>query len=458
MSTPPISTPTQTWQDWLKERLQLNLSMHHSTEIGNSLQRFEEALFSTSSRVTALICKQPANEPRRKFGDHDDFKRFLPDVRQSFEAFFVNKIGVSDDGKTPDSQSTSKLQLSREAFRYLSERCHLDIGFLYALSRSYLPAPRSFRSETDGFTSWYLVPIRIQVGCNDTRGQHATSTAGSNQMNPFHYLHLPRPGAADNGHGHPPVDIRGSHLAVHFSIRSSSNNENTDNSSSISLFVVNFLDGRYGKLIEEPRQRIQEALKGRAGNPAALDAQDVHIIIFSSVSRWWTNALQSINDQLVEHEKTLQEVADRTSNDENGAYFATLNKALHATAAHLHRYDSELTSILSTLGLLQARMQDRQDHRHLSFDDWGVTISQFEAVLALSHELEKKLKNILALVSARFWPPSTLSDGRIAVQSYSNRLRSKNGRKQCQDARDHASSARRNELLSRNRNAVSSSR
>jgi hypothetical protein len=100
-------------------------------------------------------------------------------------------------------------------------------------------------------------------------------------MDPFNYLHLPDA----------EVDIRGSCIAVH-----SSHDNSTGNSSFV---IFNMLDGRWAKVVEEPEVRIAEAIDHATRVECALSPYFPHLVYFTSVSRWWTNAISSINEQLI---------------------------------------------------------------------------------------------------------------------------------------------------------------
>jgi hypothetical protein len=126
-----------------------------------------------------------------------------------------------------------------------------------------------------------ILPIRIQVPCENKKKSHISGSAGRSQMNPLHYLHLSQPG----------VDIRGSHIAVYFVW-----NTHTKASSSI---VFNFQDGRWWRIVEEPISRIKEALGSAVRNGFGHDPFYIQGVFLTSALRWWNNALNSFNDQLI---------------------------------------------------------------------------------------------------------------------------------------------------------------
>jgi len=127
----------------------------------------------------------------------------------------------------------------------------------------------------------YFLPVRIQVKCTNSQLPHSSSTGGRNQLDPFHYLHLPDHGA----------DIRGSQIALYF-------RHNVQDGSTTAV-VINMTDGRWPQTVEEPQRRIKESLKHPEGVNLTQDPFFVHLIYFTSLMRWWTNALSSLNKQLI---------------------------------------------------------------------------------------------------------------------------------------------------------------
>ena len=117
--------------------------------------------------------------------------------------------------------------------------------------------------------------------CTDTQEAHVTSRAGSNQMNPFHYLHLPDQ----------KVDIRGSQIALNFGC--------TNHGQVTSMLAVNFIDGRWPKIVQEPEKRIKEVLQDDLLGNVTTDPFFIQHVYFTSIMRWWANALNSIHEQLV---------------------------------------------------------------------------------------------------------------------------------------------------------------
>ncbi|KAF2690742.1 hypothetical protein K458DRAFT_482942 [Lentithecium fluviatile CBS 122367] len=195
-------------------------------------------------------------------------------------------------------------------------------------------------------------------------------------MNPFNYLHLPNA----------EVDIRGSCIGIY-----SQHNTKTGNSTFV---VFSLLDVRWPKVVEEPQVRIAEAIKHSHETGQLKSPYFPHLVYLTSVVRWWTNAMNSVKDQLIAYDSTC--------------FYSTLNRALHSIAAHLHRYRPELNSLEATIRDIDRQLTEMR-HVHESTDDanrrlihgLAQTASQARATNDFGQELEKKLSNILALLFNR---------------------------------------------------------
>lgn len=190
--------------------------------------------------------------------------------------------------RAPIPADSSKLRISASAFRILICRLHLPAPFISALSSYHLPCGRGFGTRKDGNTGeffhemWYFLPLRVQYKCNDKATEHEGSTAGSNQMNPFHYLlHL-----SDIG-----IDIRGSRIAIFSRYDSVGKTMITT--------AISFMDGRWSKTALEPKTRIKECWERSKELDTPKDPFQVHCVFFTSALRWWTNTLDGVNEQLM---------------------------------------------------------------------------------------------------------------------------------------------------------------
>lgn len=183
-------------------------------------------------------------------------------------------------------KDSNKLRISGEAFRSLVAQLEVPLSFVSTITQLYLPAGRgfsmSFRSTNIMCSDfWYILPVRVQFKCSDKKQSHSASTAGSNQMNPLHYIHLPDA----------EVDIRGSQIAI-------LSRYSTDGKSTTTL-VFNLMDGRWSKSVEEPKRRLIEMFSHASKLDLDEDPFHVHAIYYTSTLRWWMNALNSINEQLI---------------------------------------------------------------------------------------------------------------------------------------------------------------
>jgi len=102
-------------------------------------------------------------------------------------------------------------------------------------------------------------------------------------MDPFYYLHL----------ANHDIDIRGGRIFLYFSY--------TPRNRSTSVIAVNMLDGRLAKTVEEPQKRIRDMLKSTSKLESSDDPCFIHLIYFASILKWWTNAVESIDAQLISY-------------------------------------------------------------------------------------------------------------------------------------------------------------
>jgi hypothetical protein len=102
-------------------------------------------------------------------------------------------------------------------------------------------------------------------------------------MDPFYYLHL----------ANHDIDIRGGRIFLYFSYKPGNR--------STSVIAVNMLDGRWAKTVEEPQKRIRDMLKSTSKLESSDDPCFIHLIYFTSILKWWTNALESIDAQLISY-------------------------------------------------------------------------------------------------------------------------------------------------------------
>jgi len=145
-------------------------------------------------------------------------------------------------------------------------------------------------------------------------------------------------------------------------------------------------------------------------------------------------------------EKRLQEEMDSEQNTTESV--STINRALHSIAAHLHRYRSELNSVegiiagLSTHYTILCERGAEGDAGKAS-RGFSQVLTQMQATNYFTQELEKKVQNILALVSktdASFCLPLTYTFA--ALQPYPDNQRPTACQQREGDAGDFARDAR----------------
>jgi len=186
----------------------------------------------------------------------------------------------------PQPRDAKRLRISGWAFRYLVSHYQVPPSFVTSVARFYQPAGKSFQIRTLSekvFCYWYHLPVRVQVHCTETQRGHASSTAGSNQMDPVHYLHLPDMG----------LDIRGSQISLFF--------RHDIDVNMTTAICVNYQDGRWSALVQEPENRLQECFEHPTNFRSMKNPLFIHLVYLTSVTRWWDNVLSSFNDQLIAH-------------------------------------------------------------------------------------------------------------------------------------------------------------
>jgi hypothetical protein len=238
------------------------------------------------------------------------------------------------------------------------------------------------------------LPIRVQVKVTARQCKDATSEADDGerpgQMNPFHRLHLPAV----------KLSILRSCVAVFSRVQPGARK--------VTFMAVDFMHGRWPSVALEPQQRIDEVMQ-RAGGSLDGDGHFAHFVYLSSAVRWWTNALNSVNEQLIAHELRLTTALG----GRGGALppleteLTNISRALHSIAAHLHHYLSELRSVQSIAADLLSHYECVQADRPTTETDrdrfgdasrsTSQVLSQIEATHDFAKELKKKTQNILRL-------------------------------------------------------------
>ncbi|KAH6890269.1 hypothetical protein B0T10DRAFT_314938 [Thelonectria olida] len=277
-------------------------------------------------------------------------------------------------------KSHGKLQISSQTFRLLLSSLNVPVAFVTALARPYMVCGAGFRrTSKQGWDHWCLIPVRMIVPCRVQAKDHTKSTAGSNQLDPFHYIHLS--GAK--------ADIRGSYIGLF--------TQYAPHQGGTTVACFSLLDHRLRDIIEEPLSRVRGAVRRWSGMGLTINPHFIHLVYLSSVLRWWNNVLLCFNQELVMHEKQLQkETAADTSAFSHES--KDINTSLHTMAAHLYRYKSELHRVENILSELRSAKfatigNAAQDNLRIEY-----LMSQLNAIRSFSNELESKVQNILALL------------------------------------------------------------
>ena len=270
----------------------------------------------------------------------------------------------------------------------------------------------------------------MQVKCKGTHRSHSNVT-DKGQENPNSYLHLP-------GHR---IDIRGSRIALYFRYNKVL--------ATTAMIAINLMDGRWSKSAEEVEVRIKEILNGEDHSHIATDPFFIHLVYLTSLMRWWTNALDSVHEQLITYESQLQD--DKATLD--AATQQNISKELHTMAAHLHRYTSELASIEDTIAAISKhhtvpKGDESQSTAGRVVDGIQQIFSQLKAVQNFRCELDKKAQNALALVTTCDHLCFAFStDCESALQPYPARQRPYHGSQQHSNAADLTRNAGRDQNL-----------
>ncbi|RYC88374.1 hypothetical protein BFJ63_vAg8772 [Fusarium oxysporum f. sp. narcissi] len=309
---------------------------------------------------------------------------------QGFEmlTFFINRHLVRADEESPPD--ANRLRLSTNAFQLLRHHCHLSVSFTNALANVEYPSPMCFpsRATHNNLNFWFFLPTRVQVRCRDPKAH----VKGKSQMNPINYLHLDAPN----------VDVRGSKIALHFWVDGGGRG-------SPKAVVVNFQDGRWRRVVEEPIFRLRDSYQDCESRRLGRDPIYLQMSVFNSALRWWNNSLSSVDDQLIAYEEALLR-QDLAAGGDLLQLNAKTNRSLHCIAAHLQRYDSELQLFSNILD--QTRSYNLTCHRHfvhLLFRrseqdlDWVLTaLGRAESMLTVlrtfREELQQKASNVMSLL------------------------------------------------------------
>jgi hypothetical protein len=84
----------------------------------------------------------------------------------------------------------------------------------------------------------------------------------------------------------------------------------------------------------------------------------------------------------------------------SSALHSTINRALHAMASHLHRFRSELDWLEDTIAWIRENMGTFHATEEAGLASLGYVATHLKSSNCFAMEVEKKIQNILALVSS----------------------------------------------------------
>ena len=180
-----------------------------------------------------------------------------------------------------------RLRISGLAFRRLISHFDAPPILLAGLLSQDLPSGpcHRFRLSSEGYRVsdwWFTIPTRAVISCTDLQKSHSLSSAGSDQMNPAQYLHLEACR----------FDIRPSKIVAYF--------HHDQKSRSMRVVCLDFQDGRWYDIAEEPVSRAREVLRTSVDLKKSDHPFFMHLILLTSAIRWWKVVLDCFNRQLIE--------------------------------------------------------------------------------------------------------------------------------------------------------------
>lgn len=372
--------------------------------IARSLEAFRSTHLSESTRIPRVVCYPQTPIQETILTGPDDINA-LPSTDPSpcYQLFFTYKHLIERPSDSVPNDA-NKLRISVASLESLAKHLTLPAAFIFALTRHYMPNGRGSRkidrAGSTKFDSWYFLPVRVQVESGGSN--NPVDNIDSTQMNPFHKLHLPDVQR----------DIHRSCIGIFSRV--------DPVSKKFTFACFDFMHGRWPKVALEPKERIAAVLKRHTQTADHFGREYcVHLAFLTSATRWWTNSLNSVNDQLIAYERKLQAELDREETTPEQA-LTELNRALHSIAAHLQRYLSEFKSlqgIIADLSTDYKQIHASEISTGTSEDyeqarrGFAQVQSQVDAAHDFAVELEKKTQNILALLFNRM----QISNDRLLV-------------------------------------------
>ncbi|EEU41715.1 uncharacterized protein NECHADRAFT_87705 [Fusarium vanettenii 77-13-4] len=304
----------------------------------------------------------------------------------------IMKLGPSskkeDEGQLP-AEEYGLLRISPDALRHLASTYHVPSAFLAAISRERPEFGSSFRRQSKHeWNYWCVLPCRA-----------------SEQMDPFSDIYFESQGARIQGHT----------VALYINRDSGTRK--------LRVFVVDRVKQERGLRAQEPLVQIQKGLERRSSMDLDGSPCFALLVYISCILRWWDVVLMDFDNELISHERTIQkDIANATEEFVNTS--KVLNATLHAMAAHLYRYKTELKRVEMVLSDLRKYRKEmtytpkpkrrdgeerkQEEEKEEGEDEFppidrelekiGQLASQLTVISSMADEMEKKVQNILALL------------------------------------------------------------
>lgn len=322
----------------------------------------------------------------------------------TFELISISRIlqNEEDEEDLPPDEF-GLLRVSPTALRHLASTYHIPSAFLAAVFRSLDVFGSVFRRQSKReWDYWCLLPCRV---AHKTSADMARSPF-EEQMDPFSNIYF------ENQE----VGIMGHEVALYV--------KRDCETRRLRVFVVNKASQLLGGLkVQKPLAQIQNGLERRSSMDLDGSPCFVVLVYVAFILEWWSTVLLYVNRELIDHERMLQrEIANETEGFLNAS--KVLNAALHAMAAHLYHYKTELQRLEMVLSDLRKhrtemtykprlkrrdgedrKQEEKNEEDQEEFPPIDRELQKIEqlasrlaVISSVSDEMEKKVQNILALL------------------------------------------------------------
>lgn len=177
-----------------------------------------------------------------------------------------------------------QLRISPRALRHLTSTYEVPLSFISAISRPFEICGTVFRRQSPHvWDYWCQIPVRISSTCKLSANEHAKSTAGSNQMDPFNYLHLD--GVERN--------VRPSTIGLHV--------QRDHETGRLRVVCFSLLEPRSRAKGEPCLRQLEESLRRRSKEDLQKSPCFVLLLFIAHALRWWNSTLLYFNSELIRH-------------------------------------------------------------------------------------------------------------------------------------------------------------